>query len=156
MLSGVSWTTIFTNIFISWLWALAYLTASHTTTVYKWGFFAFGTFVWVILAMSTLNESREAAARLGISRDYVALSAFANLLWLLYPVAFGLGDGGNILSVTDSSIFVGILDILLVPVWSFFFLFMARRWNYSRLQLDFSEHRFSLEGAETQKARGTE
>ncbi|XXH00629.1 hypothetical protein Hte_006977 [Hypoxylon texense] len=95
LLSGVSWTTIFTNVAVTWLWVLAYLAAAFTPTAYKWGFFAFGTLAYAILATSTLNESREAAARSGVSRDYVVLAGWANLLWLLYPVAFGLGDGSG-------------------------------------------------------------
>ncbi|KPM36224.1 hypothetical protein AK830_g10352 [Neonectria ditissima] len=61
LLSGISWTTIFCNIFITWLWVLTYIAAAYTATDYKWGFFAFGTFSWVILVMSTLNESRESS-----------------------------------------------------------------------------------------------
>jgi bacteriorhodopsin len=51
----------------------------------------------LILAMSTLNEGREEAGRRGIARDYILLAAWPNLLWMLYPVAFGLTDGGNVI-----------------------------------------------------------
>ncbi|KAH6995992.1 hypothetical protein BKA56DRAFT_695354 [Ilyonectria sp. MPI-CAGE-AT-0026] len=146
MLSDVSWTTIFCNIFISWFWVLTYLVAAYTTTVYKWGFFAFGTFSWIILAMSTLNESYEAASRVGVGRDYIALAGWTNLLWLLYPIAFGLSDGGNRIDVTGSFIFFGILDVLLVPVWIFAFLYVARNWDYKKLNLAFSESRSGTHG----------
>ncbi|KAI4864680.1 hypothetical protein F4820DRAFT_448844 [Hypoxylon rubiginosum] len=119
LLSGVSWTTIFTNVAITWLWVLTYLAAAYTPTSYRWGFFAFGTLAYVILAMSTLNESREAAGRLDVSRDYMILAGWANLLWLLYPVAFGLSDGSSTIGVTGGSIFFGVLDVLLVPVVGF-------------------------------------
>ncbi|KAF7563962.1 hypothetical protein G7046_g149 [Stylonectria norvegica] len=141
LLAGVSWTTIFCNIFITWVWVLTYLAAAYTTTDYKWGFFAFGTFSWIILAMSTLNESREEAARLGVSGDYMILSGWANVLWLLYPLAFGLSDGGNYIGVTGSFIFFGILDLLFGPVLSLVFVLLSPRWNWSRLNLDFSEYR---------------
>ena len=141
LLSGVSWTTIICNIFIAWLWILTYLAAAYTTTSYKWGFFAFGTFSWIILAMSTLNESREEASRNGIGRDYMILATLPNVLWLLYPIAFGLSDGGNIIGVTGSFIFFGILDVLMVPVLSFAFVLLGRRWDWGRLNLDFSEYR---------------
>ena len=141
MLSDVSWTTIFTNIFICVLWVVTYLVGAYTTTVYKWGFFAFGTLAWVILAMSTLNESREAAQRMGISRDYMILAALANLCWVLYPVAWGLSDGGDKIGVTGGFIFFGILDILLLPVFSFIFVLLSRKWDYARLNLDLSESR---------------
>jgi bacteriorhodopsin len=141
LLSGVSWTTIVVNIFISWLWVLSYLAAAYTTTSYKWGFFAFGTFAYIILAMSTINESRESAEVLGIGRDYIILSGWVNLLWLLYPIAFGLSDCGNIIGVTSSFIFFGVLDVLLLPVVSIGFFILSRKWDFGKLQLDFSEYR---------------
>lgn len=142
LLANISWTTIFTNIFISLLWVATYLAAAYTTTSYKWGFFAFGTLCWIILAMSTLNESREAASRIGIARDYMILSALANLSWVLYPVAFGLSDGGNVIGITNSFIFFGILDMLAMPAVALLFIILARKWDYKRLHLAFSEHRF--------------
>jgi len=141
LLSGISWVTIICNIFITWFWVLAYLAAAYTTTNYKWGFYAFGTFAWIILAASTLNESRESAARLGINRDYVILSVWLNVLWVLYPVAFALSDGGNVISVTAGFVFFGVLDVLMVPVSSFAFVILGRNWSYAKLDLDFSEFR---------------
>ncbi|KAH8886278.1 family A G protein-coupled receptor-like protein [Thozetella sp. PMI_491] len=144
LLSGVSWTTIITNISIALLWVCTYLAAAYTNTVYKWGFFAFGTLSWAILAMSTLNESREAAAPRGIGRDYLRLAVWANIIWLLYPIAFALSDGAHRISVTGSSIFFGILDILLLPLFSLGFMFVARSWDYSALRLAFSEYRYPV------------
>lgn len=141
LLSGISWTTIILNIFCAWFWVLNYLVAALVTTDYKWGFFAFGTFAYVILAMSTLNESREAAERQGIVRDYMTLSLFVNALWILYPVAFGLSDGGNVVHVTGGFVFFGVLDVLLGPVVCGLFVFMTRKWDYKKLNLAFSEAR---------------
>jgi bacteriorhodopsin len=151
LLSGVSWTTIIVNIFVAWFWILSYLAAAYTTSSYKWGFFAFGTFVYIILAMSTLNESRESADVLGIGRDYMILSGWVNLLWVLDPVAFGLSDGGNIIGVTGGCIFFGILDVLLLPVASIGFLVLSSKWDFEKLQLDFSEYRGVREGRSLSK-----
>lgn len=141
LLSGISWTTIVLNIVSAWFWVLIYLVAAYTTTSYKWGFFAFGTFAYVILAMSTINESRESAQKLGIARDYLILAGWVNLIWLLYPVAFGLSDGGHVIGVTSGFIFFGALDVLLLPVASVGFLVLSRNWDFAALQLDFSEYR---------------
>jgi len=154
LLSGISWTTIIANISIAWFWVLSYLAAAYTTTSYKWGFFAFGTFAYIILAMSTLNESRGSAEVLGIGRDYMILSGWVNLLWLLYPVAFGLSDGGNIISVTSSFIFFGVLDVLLLPVVSIGFFVLSRKWDFVKLQLDFSEYRGDRQGQSFSKKEG--
>lgn len=156
LLSNLSWTTIFTNIFSSLIWVVTYLAAAYTTTSYRWGFFAFGTLCWLILAMSTLNESREAASRIGITRDYMILSALANLSWAMYPIAFGLSDGGNVIGITGSFIFFGILDILAVPALALLFILLARKWNYPRLHLAISEHRYAPEGHDTGLSKGSE
>lgn len=148
LLANVSWTTILTNIACAWLWVLTYLAAAYTTTSYKWGFFAFGTFSWVILAMSTLNESYEAASRIGIGRDYIILASWTNIVWMLYPVAFGIGDGGNIIGVTSSFIFIGILDLLLIPVLTFAFAILSRKWDLVKLHLALSEHRYKPDSGE--------
>ncbi|KAL2813379.1 hypothetical protein BJX63DRAFT_431967 [Aspergillus granulosus] len=143
LVSGVSWTTIICNVAIAYYWAVSYLVAAYTLSTYKWGFFTFGTFSWVILAASTLNECREPAAKLGIERDYMILSVWLNILWLLYPVAFSLGDGGNYIDITTGTIFSGVLDILTVPVLTFAFLFFARTWDFQKLSIAFSDARLS-------------
>lgn len=145
LISGVSWTTMICNICLSLFWVASYLAGAHVDSSYKWGFFAFGTFAWLILAMSTINESREAAQLLGIGRDYIILAGWTNLLWVIYPVAWGLTDGGNRIGVTGGSIFFGVLDVLMVPVLSVAFLVFARNWDYHKMSIAFSDSRPSRE-----------
>ncbi|KAH7191235.1 hypothetical protein DER44DRAFT_794773 [Fusarium oxysporum] len=68
------------------------------------------------------------------------VAGFVNLLWLQYPIAFAVSDGGNVISVTRSLIFFGILDLLLLCGTAFVFLFLARRWDYGRLHLKFTQN----------------
>lgn len=145
LISGVSWTTIICNIALAMFWVVSYLAGAYVSSGYKWGFFAFGTFAWLILAMSTINESREAAQLLGVDKDYIILSGWTNLLWIIYPIAWGLTDGGNKIGVTGTAIFFGVLDILMVPVLSFAVLFLARQWDYHKLSIAFSDSRPSRE-----------
>ncbi|KAI8630874.1 heat shock protein 30 [Xylariaceae sp. FL1651] len=139
LLSGVPWATIIYNVFLSWTWVISYLVTAFTTSNYKWGFFAFGTVSWLLLAHSTFAGG-SSAKRLGVSRDHTMLSGFVNLLWLLYPIAFGLTDGGNRIGVTPGFIFFGILDVLMIPVLSFAFIFLARNWDYGALNLTFTRY----------------
>jgi bacteriorhodopsin len=108
--------------------------SAFTVSNYKWGFFAFGTVSWLLLAYQTLGAN-SSAKRVGVSRDHTMLSGWVNLLWLLYPIAFGLSDGGNTIGVTPGFIFFGVLDVLLVPALAFAFLVLARRWDYGQLNL---------------------
>jgi bacteriorhodopsin len=119
---------------------VSYLVSAFTTSNYKWGFYAFGTAAWAILAYNTLVYSSTTTKRIGVSRDHTLLAGWTNFLWLLYPIAFGLTDGGNVIGVTPSAIFFGILDVLQTPVLAFAFLFLARRWDYGRLNLAFTRY----------------
>ncbi|KAK1750013.1 putative heat shock protein 30 protein [Echria macrotheca] len=140
VLSGVSWATILYNVAVSWIWVVSYLVGAYVSTNYKWGFFAFGTFAWLILALSTLHFGRQASVRVGVNRDYLLLAGWANLLWLLYPIAWGLSDGGNRIGVVASWIFFGILDVLLVPGLTYAILLLSRRWDYGRLNIAFTQY----------------
>ncbi|KAI7762071.1 hypothetical protein LZL87_004378 [Fusarium oxysporum] len=140
LMSGVSWATILFNIFLAWIWIISYLCSAYTTTSYKWGFFGFGTFAYLMLAFQTLHPGRTSAARLGLSRDYLMLAGWVNLLWLLYPIAYGISDGGNVVGVTGSFIFFGILDVLLIPGLAFAFMFLSKRWDYGALNLHFTQY----------------
>ncbi|KAK4455000.1 heat shock protein 30 [Podospora aff. communis PSN243] len=140
VLSGVSWTTIIYNIFLSWTWIISYLVGAYTTTNYKWGFFAFGTVAWIALAISTLTTGLTSAGRVDIRRDYITLAGWLNLLWLLYPIAWGLSDGGNKIGVTPSFIFFGVLDILLIPVLTYATIVLSRKWDYGKLNIAFTQY----------------
>lgn len=140
LLSGVSWATIFYNISLAWIWVISYLIAAFTGSVYKWGFFAFGTFAWILLAVHTFRDGHTGAKRVEVTRDYTALAGWVNLLWLLYPIAWGLSDGGNVIGITPSFIFFGILDVLLIPVTAFAFLFLSRSWDYGKLNIAFTQY----------------
>ncbi|KAF4948881.1 hypothetical protein FSARC_13609 [Fusarium sarcochroum] len=140
LMSGVSWATILFNIFLSWIWVISYLCSAYTGTSYKWGYFAFGTFAYLMLAFQTLHPGRTSAARLGLSRDYLMLAGWLNFLWFLYPIAFGVSDGGNEIGVTGSFIFFGILDLLMIPGLAFAFLFLSKRWDYGALNLHFTQY----------------
>ncbi|KAG5743075.1 hypothetical protein H9Q69_009664 [Fusarium xylarioides] len=140
LMSGVSWATILFNIFLAWIWIISYLCSAYTTTSYKWGFFGFGTFAYLMLAFQTLHPGRTSAARLGLSRDYLILAGWVNLLWILYPIAYGISDGGNVVGVTGSFIFFGILDVLLIPGLAFAFMFLSKRWDYGVLNLHFTQY----------------
>jgi len=140
LVSGVSWATIFFNVFLSWVWIISYLCSAYTATRYKWGFYTFGTLAYILLAFQTLFSSRSHALRLEVGRDHTVLAGFVNLLWFLYPIAFAISDGGNVTGVTQSLIFFGILDVLLLLGTATAVLFFSRRWDYGRMNLHFTQY----------------
>lgn len=140
ILSGVSWATIVYNVALSWVWIISYLVAAYTPSNYKWGFFAFGFLAHLFLLFSTLRHGIPSATRVGSRRDYLTLAGWVNFLWLLYPLAWGLTDGGNYLGVTPSFIWFGILDLLLVLGVGFAVVLLSRRWDYGRLNIAFTQY----------------
>jgi bacteriorhodopsin len=87
-----------------------------------------------------MRASRSSADRVEVGRDHTMLAGYVNLLWLLYPIAFAVSDGGNVIGVTQSLIFFGILDLLLLCGTAFAFLFLARKWDYGRMNLRFTQY----------------
>jgi len=140
VLSGVAWATIVYHMLLAWIWIGCYYGAAFVDTSYRWAFFVFGTVAWLMLAASTLLQGTRSARRVGIARDYTALAGWVNLLWLLYPIAWGLSEGGNRLGVTGAMAFFGVLDLLMVPVLSAAFVVLARRWDYHRLNIAFTQY----------------
>lgn len=140
LVSGVSWATIFYWVSLAWIWVVSYLVSAFTWTSYKWGFFAFGTFAWLLLACGVHWDGMTSAKRVDVGRDYTILSGWVSLLWLLYPVAFGLADGGNRIGVTAGFIFWGILDVLMVPLLAFATVVLSRHWDYGKLNLHFTQY----------------
>lgn len=110
LLSTASWASIVYNVFLSWVWVIAYLISSFTPSNYKWGFFAHGTIAWLALAIGTFTDGRASAARSGVGRDYLMLAGWTNFLWLNYVIAFAISDGGNQIGVTQMFVYFGILD----------------------------------------------
>ncbi|CAK7217922.1 hypothetical protein SCUCBS95973_003312 [Sporothrix curviconia] len=145
LLSGISWATIVYQIFLSWFWVLAYLAGAYTATHYKWGFFTFGTVAWILLVLNQWMVGRASARRVGgsaagVVHDYSVLLGWLTVLWLLYPVAWGLSDGGNEIGETAGFIFLGILDVLMLPVLAFMTMGMSSNWDYNKLNIAFTQY----------------
>jgi bacteriorhodopsin len=140
LLSGVSWATVLFSVGLSWIWVSSWLAGAFVTTTYKWGFFVFGLFAYFVLALQLSYHGLTSARRIGSSNHYTLATSLLLFLWLLYPIAWGLDEGGNKISVTSGFIFYGILDLITVPVLSHFFLVLGRNWDYGALGLQFTQY----------------
>jgi len=137
--SGISWATIIYQIFLTWIWNVSYLVASYISTNYKWGFYAFGTFAFLLLASNVAMEGRLGSRRVGITSHHALLTAHSVFFWLMYPIAWGVSDGGNKIGGTGSAVWYGIIDVLLLVGVTVVTLFFSRKWDYSRMNLQFTQ-----------------
>ena len=106
-------------------------------STYKWGFYTFGCVALFYIWWALIVPARSSA--LAIGRDYqkafTSSAAILSFLWLLYPIAWGLADGGNVISPDSEMVFYGVLDVLAKPVFCFIHLFMLSKLDLTMLQL---------------------
>jgi bacteriorhodopsin len=139
LLSGVSWATIIYNVLLTWIWHLTYLCSVYTTTSYKWGFFTFGTIAMAVLLINFSIAIKD-AARVGTARDYTILYGCVQLTFNLYTSGVGVTDAGNKIGVTGTFIWFGVVDIITGPLFAFFVLYRSRSWDYTKLNIPFTQN----------------
>jgi bacteriorhodopsin len=66
-----------------------------------------------------------------------SLTAF---LWILYPIAWGLCEGGNVISADSEAVFYGILDLLAKPVFGALLIWNHRNIDLARLGLHIRDY----------------
>lgn len=75
-----------------------------------------------------VGPARSAAKALGPDNHsvYIKSAVVLGFLWFLYPIAWGLADGGNVISPDSEMVFYGVLDVLAKPG---FILFHCQSYN---------------------------
>lgn len=127
ILSGVSWATILFIVALQEIWVVSWLCGALVESSYKWGYFAFGVFAYLVLSYLMLTWGLKHSNRIGAKKDYTLLAGLLVLAWALFPIAWGLSEGSNRLSVTGEMIFYGILDLVAIPIYGTLFLLLASK-----------------------------
>lgn len=104
------------------------LGGSVVSNTYKWGYFVIGVVALFLLSYNLLWGGRKYAKAVSptVNRTYVIGACWIVFLWFLYPVCWGLSEGGNVIAPDSEMVFYGVLDILSKPVWGAFILFSHR------------------------------
>ena len=74
---------------------------------------------------------RANAKRLGddVHRVFLVCGVLTLFVWMLYPIAWGLCEGGNVITPNDEAVFYGCLDFMAKPVFSIALIY--GHWNIS-------------------------
>ena len=117
--SGLPAPTIAITILADEVMIVTGLVGALTQTSYKWGYWVFGMFAFFYVVYTLVIDGRKHASVLGgaISRTYMMCGVLTIGVWFLYPIAWGLSEGGNVIHPDGEAIFYGILDILAKPVF---------------------------------------
>lgn len=95
----------------------------------------FGCFALFAIAWTLTWTARKHAAGLGadVSRAYNICGVLTVFLWFLYPIAWGLCEGGNVISPDSEAVFYGVLDLLAKPVFGALLIWGHRGIDPARL-----------------------
>lgn len=95
-----------------------------------------------------MGPARTTAGVLGkeYKKSFTISAAILSVLWLLYPIAWGLADGSSYITPDSEMIFYGILDVFAKPVFCFIHLFMLSKLDLTALQLSSGKFTSSAAG----------
>jgi len=134
-------TSVVPTLYILWT---CFLTASMAVLAtvgalvrsdYKWAYYMFWLFAWLLVGYHLIWLPRKYANTLGLDvfRTHNVSSGLLWGLWGLYPICWGVSEGGNVIPPDSELIFYGVLDCLLIPVLAGYFLWA--HWNIDPARL---------------------
>lgn len=140
--AGLPWPTILYTVLIDEIMVITGLSGALTYTDYKWGYYVFGCVALFWIAYVLTMEARVHANRLGkdVGRAFITTGAWTTFLWFLYPIAWGLSEGGNVIAPDSEAVFYGILDIMAKPVFGALLLWGHRGIDPARLGLHIGDY----------------
>lgn len=135
--AGMPWPTVLFVILVDEVMIVTGLVGALVKSSYKWGYFVFAMFALFYILYHLVWEARRHASALGsdVGRVFLMCGSLTAFLWLLYPVAWGLCEGGNVISSDSEAVFYGVLDLLAKPVFGAMLIFGHRNIDPSRMGL---------------------
>jgi len=132
--SGTTASDMFATVFMSILAVIAGLIGALVPSTYKWGYFVFGVIALVFVIFHLVGPARAAAGAVGndIRTNHTRGAAFLSFLFVLYPIAWGLSEGGNVITSDGEMVFYGVLDLFAGPVFLYYFLWSLRSIELTR------------------------
>ena len=84
---------------------------------------------------------------------YATAAGYTCFIWMLYPVCWGLSEGGNVISVDSEMVFYSILDLFAGPIFIFTFLGSLEDVDYAAFGLQSGKASDYVEGRAPEKAQ---
>lgn len=137
LVTGLPLSDVVITIFADEVMIVTGLVGALVSSQYKWGLYSIGCAAMFYVFWQLYFPGRQASKALGseLSKTYLVGAGILSFLWFLYPIAWGLADGGNVISPDGEMVFYGILDLLAKPVFAIIHLWSLRNIDYSALQL---------------------
>jgi bacteriorhodopsin len=126
--AGLPWSTILYTILLDEIMIVTGLVGALVASSYKWGYFVFATVALFGIAYNVTWVGRMHANSKGdaVRNTYLKCGVWTICLWFIYPIAWGLCEGGNVISPDSEAIFYSVLDVLAKPVFGALLLYGHR------------------------------
>ncbi|KAI1179226.1 hypothetical protein F4777DRAFT_575257 [Nemania sp. FL0916] len=125
LLVGINGASILVLVFSDLVMILSGLFAALAhNQAQGWGWFAFACLAYLTIVYQLGYKGRQAVT----TKDnktrafFGAISLFTLTLWTLYPIVWGLADGGRVVNVDGEIIAYAVLDLLAKPVFGLWLL----------------------------------
>jgi bacteriorhodopsin len=140
--AGLPWPTILYTILLDWVMVITGLVGALVASSYKWGYFVFATVALFGIAYNVVWVGRSHARAIGpeVSRAFIICGVWTIFLWFIYPIAWGLSEGGNVIAPDSEAVFYGVLDILAKPVFGALLLWGHRNIDPATLGLHIRDY----------------
>ena len=140
--AGLPWPTILYTILIDEVMIVTGLAGALVRSSYKWGYFTFGCVALLWIGYVLIFEARTHANKLGsdIGRTFLICGSWTFMLWCLYPIAWGVCEGGNLIAPDSEAVFYGVLDIMAKPVFGALLLWGHRNIDPARLGMHIHDY----------------
>ena len=130
-LFSLDWSNLVFTVATQWMTVIGLLIGSLIKSTYKWGYFTFATFGFILEAVQLLYFFRNSAIETGFSKAGAVLTFSSSLLLMLYPLAWGLSYGGNVIQPDSEAVFFGVLDVCFFVILGAAFIYFTSGINYS-------------------------
>ncbi|KAL8971562.1 MAG: hypothetical protein Q9183_000996 [Haloplaca sp. 2 TL-2023] len=140
--AGLPWPTVLYTILLDEIMIITGLVGALVQSSYKWGYFVFGCVAFLWVAWTVTVTARQYASALGrdVSKTYTICGVWTIFLWFLYPIAWGLCEGGNVISADAEAYFYGVLDLMAKPVFGALLLWGHRNIDPARLGMHIRDY----------------
>ncbi|ABN66594.2 plasma membrane heat shock protein [Scheffersomyces stipitis CBS 6054] len=113
---------LFAKILATEVFVIGLLIGALIESTYKWGYFTFSVtaqlFAEIYIFVNVMTAWRQSTQKLGLILVLCQL-----VIWILYPIAWGLSEGGNKIQPDSEAAFYGVLDF-----FTFFFIPVGLTW----------------------------
>jgi bacteriorhodopsin len=140
--AGLPWPTILYTILLDWVMVVTGLVGALVASSYKWGYFVFATVALFGIAYNVVWVGRAHARAIdaNVHKAFIICGVWTIFLWFIYPIAWGLSEGGNVIAPDSEAVFYGVLDILAKPVFGGLLLWGHRNIDPATLGLHIRDY----------------